>query len=107
MTAATIVGLDIKHEQFDIHELSDEGAVPATTGSGAVERLVNCIRRRCPDLVVIESRAEQEDFLAAKLTAEGLPVIVVNPTRVREYARTLGRLAKGRTTNAYILTRLA
>ena len=47
-----------------------------------------------PALVVLEATGGMEVRLAAALAAAGLPVAVVNPRRVRAFARATGRLAK-------------
>ena len=47
-----------------------------------------------PALIVLEATGGLEVRLAAALAAAGLPVAVVNPRRVRAFARATGRLAK-------------
>ena len=47
-----------------------------------------------PVLIVLEATGGFEITVAAALTAAGLPLAVVNPRQIREFARSTGRLAK-------------
>lgn len=60
-----------------------------------------------PELVVLEATGGLESHVSAFLTAHGLPVAVVNPRQVREFARATGRLAKTDTIDAQVLARFA
>lgn len=88
------VGVDVSKERLDVavrpsgqlfSEANDERAV-----SGLVKRLkaLGCTR------IVLEATGGYETLLAAALAAAALPVVVVNPRRVREFARAVGQLAK-------------
>ena len=57
--------------------------------------------------IVLEATGGYETVLAAALAAEGLPVVVVNPRWVRDYARSVGQLAKTDRIDAMILARFA
>jgi transposase len=59
-----------------------------------------------PALVVLEATGGQVR-LAADLAAAGLPVAVVNPRRVRAFARATGRLAKTDRQDAKAIARFA
>ena len=45
--------------------------------------------------------------IAAALLSKGLPAAIVNPKRVRDFARAMGRLAKTDSIDAYVLARFA
>ncbi len=56
-----------------------------------------------PAVVVVEATGGLEMSLTAALGAAGLPVAVVNPKRVRDFARATGRLAKTDKLDAQVL----
>ena len=60
-----------------------------------------------PALVVLEATGGLERLVAAALVAAGLPVAVVNPRQVRDFARAVGQLAKTDALDAALLARFA
>lgn len=60
-----------------------------------------------PTLIVLEATGGLEVPLAGALAAAGLPVVVVNPRQVRDFARATGQLAKTDRLDAQILARFA
>src|SRR5437879_12468641 len=70
---------------------------------GLCERLV----QERPCLIVLEANGGLETQLASGLAAAGLPVAVVNPRQVRDYARACGRLAKTDRIDALLLAAFA
>ncbi len=88
------VGIDISKARLDV--AVHEGGAPwvaAYDGPG-VSRLVARLKTLAPARIVVEATGGLETLLVAELAAVGLPVAVVNPRRVREFAKALGRLAK-------------
>ncbi len=58
-------------------------------------------------MVILEATGGFERWLGPSLAAAGLPVVVVNPRQVRDFARATGRLAKTDRIDAGILARFA
>ena len=58
-------------------------------------------------LVVMEATGGYEAALACALQASGLPVAVLNPRQARDFARSMGRLAKTDAVDARMLTEMA
>lgn len=58
-------------------------------------------------LVVMEATGGYEAALACALQAAGLPVAVINPRQARDFAKSMGRLAKTDTIDARMLAELA
>ena len=56
--------------------------------------LVNRLEALAPSLVVMEATGGFEVTVAAALGAAGLPLAVVNPRQIRDFARASGKLAK-------------
>ena len=57
-------------------------------------QLVPCVQALSPKLVVLEATGGFELGVVAALVAAHLPVVVVNPREVRDFAKSMGRLAK-------------
>ena len=60
-----------------------------------------------PALVDLEATGGYEADVAAAVALAGLPVAVVNPRQVRDFAKAIGRLAKTDALDADVLARLA
>lgn len=100
------VGIDVSKAQLDI-ALRPEGrfAVPndETGFAHGVERL-----QALPvALIVLEATGGLELPLIGALAAAGLPVVVVNPRQVRDFAKATGKLAKTDPLDAQILAHFA
>jgi len=88
------IGIDVAKDRLDVHvRPSGEAFAVARDGEG-VARLVERLRAMAPALIVSEATGGFEQVVAAALGAAGLPVVVVNPRQIRDFARALGRLAK-------------
>ena len=74
----------------------------ATDPSGLAALVAQC-QAQPVTLVVLEATGGYEAPLAAALATAGLPVAVVNPRQVRDFARALGRLAKTDRIDAQVL----
>jgi transposase len=68
-----------------------------------IETLVEQLTGHAPALIVLEATGGYEIPVVAALGAAGLPVAVVNPRQVRDFAKASGRLAKTDRIDAGIL----
>lgn len=74
------------------------------TGLAALVQRVSVLG---PALVVLEATGGYELAAVAALAAAALPVVVVNPREVRDFAKALGRLAKTDRLDAHLLAQFA
>jgi transposase len=72
-----------------------------------ITRLVRTISRLRPECVVLEASGGFERRLLERLAEEELPVALVNPRNIREFARASGRLAKTDAIDAAVLAHFA
>lgn len=97
------VGIDVAKDRLDVafgsqgQMISMEYTQPTT--AGLIERL----KKVSPSLIVLEATGGFERPLAASLAAAGLPVTVVNPRQIRDFARAIGKLAKTDALDARVL----
>jgi transposase len=88
------VGIDVAKDRLDVHlRPSGEAFAVARDGEG-VARLVERLRVLAPQLVVMEATGGYETIVASAVAAAQLPLAVVNPRQIREFARATGKLAK-------------
>ena len=101
------VGIDVAKAQLEI-ALRPTGETWTTPNTEAgIAPLVARLTSLRPTLVVLEATGGLEGPLTAALALAGLPVAVVNPRQVRDFARATGRLAKTDTLDAQVLAQFA
>jgi transposase len=94
MEQAICVGIDVSKDQLDVFVCPGNEAFPVARDGEGLAGLVERLKALAPGRVVLEATGGFEQVVAATLAAAGLPVIVVNPRQIRDFARALGRLAK-------------
>jgi transposase len=88
------VGIDVSKDRLDLH-LRPSGQSFAVARDGeALAALVEQLQRLAPMLVVMEATGGYETVVASAIAAAGLPLAVVNPRQIRDFARATGKLAK-------------
>ena len=88
------VGIDVAKDRLDVHvRPSGEAFAVARDGKG-LEDLADRLGGLDASLVVLEATGGYEVTVAAALCAAGLPLAVVNPRQIRDFARSTGQLAK-------------
>jgi transposase len=78
-----------------------------TYATGDLAPLVAALERRGATLIVVEATGGYELGCVAVCLAAGLPIVVVNPRQVRDFARASGRLAKTDAIDAHVLALFA
>lgn len=108
MTAlALFVGIDISKAQLDVAMRPSDERVTLPHDVRGIDEAVTRFRTLQPTLIVLEATGGIERPLVRACVAAGLPVIVVNPRQVRDFARATGQLAKTDRLDAQVLARFA
>ena len=101
------IGIDVSQDRLDAHvRPADESFVVARDSDGLaalIERLIAFD----PYLVVLEATGGFEVTVAAALVAAQIPLAVVNPRQIRDFARATGQLAKTDALDAKAIARFA
>jgi transposase len=88
------VGIDVSKHSLE-WVAGPEGAIHHLRNEPRpIAGLVHRLRSLAPERVLVESTGGYERLLVAKLAEAGLPVVVVNPRRVRSFGEGMGMLAK-------------
>jgi transposase len=101
------VGIDVAKERLDVHVRPAGESFAVARDGEAVEELAKRLTATMPTLIVLEATGGFETIVAAGLAAAGLPVAVVNPRQIRDFARATARLAKTDTLDAAVIAHFA
>jgi transposase len=102
----TYLGIDVSKATLDVAIY--EGAVRQVANDAiGMAALIAQLRASPPTLVVLEATGVYHHSVTAALVNAGLPVAVVNPRQVRDFARSVGQLAKTDRLDAQLLARFA
>ncbi len=94
-------------DHLDVSVSSEARVWRKTNNPEGIASLFESLGRVAPSLVVMESSGGYEYEVAAELAAAGHAVAVVNPRQVRDFARSIGRIAKTDEIDAAVLARFA
>lgn len=104
---AAFVGIDVAKDELVI-ALAPTGEVFTVRNAAAeVAALTARLQKVRPTRIVLEATGGYETLVATTLAAAGLPVAVVNPRQVRDFARSTGQLAKTDAIDAKVLAAFA
>jgi transposase len=101
------VGIDVSKAHLDVHvRPSGESSRVSHDDAGFVT-LIARVRPFTPTVVVLEATGGYEVTVAAALAGARLPVAVINPRQIRDFARATGQLAKTDTLDARVIALFA
>jgi transposase len=106
MEAARYVGIDVSAATLDV-AVQDGAVTQVPNETAGIAALVSELQAAPPTLVVLEATGAYHRSVTSALVAAGLPVAVVNPRQVRDFARSTGQLAKTDRLDAVLLARFA
>jgi transposase len=107
MPSATVVGIDVSKAALDVAVRPAGGAWRAANDAPGIAALVERVAALAPACIVLEATGGLERGASAALAAAGLPVAVVNPRQVRDFAKATGKLAKTDALDAAVLAHFA
>jgi transposase len=101
------IGIDVAKDRLDVHLRPAGEAFTVARDSEGIEALTARLTDLNPTLIVLEATGGFETVVAAGLAAAGLPLAVVNPRQIRDFARATGRLAKTDPLDAAVIAHFA
>ena len=106
MNGAThYVGIDVAKAHLDIAVHPSGEVWQVSHDAPGITNLLAQLAELAPALIVLEATGGLEMSLVGELANAQLPVVVVNPRQVRDFAKALGQLAKTDTLDAQVLAR--
>jgi transposase len=100
-------GVDVSKATLDVAITGEKEVQSFSNNEAGIIKLVNYLKTNSPELTIAESTGGLEKLLAGYLTAAGLQVAIVNPKRVRDFAKAKGKLAKTDNIDAMIMAEFA
>ena len=97
------VGIDVSKDRLDVVVLGEERGWQVDNTQAGIVRLVEQMQKLQPELIVVEATGGYQRAVVEALFWAGLAVAVVNPARVRQFARACGLLAKTDKLDAQVL----
>jgi len=88
------VGIDISKKDLDIAIRSTGEVLQVSNDEEGIAQLVKKMQQISPTLIVVEATGGFETAVASALGVAGMPLAIVNPRQARDFAKSLGRLAK-------------
>jgi len=97
------VGIDVSKAWLDTEAIPQSQSMRYGNDAAGIVALVEAMQAATPALIVVEATGGYETAVASALSAAGLPVVVVNPKQVRDFAKAMGILAKNDRIDARVL----
>lgn len=101
------VGIDVSKEWLDLHILPSNTRRSIPNTEEGCKKIAAMLKPLQPKNIVMEGTGGYEKLIATQLAEKELPVAVVNPRQVRDFARSLGILAKTDKIDAEVIARFA
>lgn len=101
------IGIDISKDHLDVADCMTQETWQTTNNEDGIAGLVESLISLNPPLIVLEATGGLEIPLASALVADRLPVAVVNPRQVRDFAKATGKLAKTDVIDSLVLAHFA
>jgi transposase len=101
------VGIDVSKDRLDVHVCPSGQIFAVARDSEGLGQLTDALRALSPALIVLEATGGFEITVAAALAGARLPLAVVNPRQIRDFARATGRLAKTDALDARVIALFA
>lgn len=107
MSDACMVGIDVAQATLAVAVLPAGRTWEVPHTDDGLATLVAELERLAPARVVLEGTGGLQAPAVAALALAGLPVVVVNPRQVRDFAKATGQLAKTDQLDAFVLAQFA
>ncbi len=97
------VGIDVSKGRLDVAVLGENQEKQVCNSQAGIKELVRWMLELQPKLIVVEATGGYQRSVVDAMFYAGLSVAVVNPARVRQFARACGLLAKTDKLDAQVL----
>ncbi len=88
------IGIDVSKAHLDVAIHGHPQTWQVENNGAGIAELIQRVQALTPTLILLEATGGFELHLVAELCAAHLPTVVTNPRRARNFARSVGKLAK-------------
>jgi transposase len=106
-TSKTVVGIDVSQDKLDVHISPENIKLQVMNNSKGHTKLIKFLKKCNPDQIVMEGTGGLERPIAIAIGKAKLPLAIVNPRQVRDFAKGIGQMAKNDAIDAFVLARFA
>lgn len=103
VNSPVFVGIDVSKATLDVALRPSSESWQISNDLEGIGHLVEKLGQAAPVLIILEATGGYEAACASALAVAGLPVTVINPRQARDFAKSLGRLAKTDRIDAAVL----
>jgi transposase len=97
------LGIDVSKDKLDVYDLQRRTLSTFTNNLEGIDSLKQHLMSHAEVAIVCEATGGYESLMALSLHHAGLRVSVVNPRRVRDFAKAMSKQAKTDALDAYVL----
>jgi transposase len=103
----TYVGIDVAKGSFDVNVNGQNKVRHFEYTDDKINECIEQLSKEQVELIVMEATGGYELKLAIKLQSAGLAISIVNPRRIRDFAKSMGLLAKTDKIDAQLIAQFA
>jgi transposase len=103
MNETTTVGIDVAKNTFDVYIDTTCQFLHLENTAEGILILLDELRNLTISRIVMEATSKYHYLLTSMLSADELPVAVINPRQIKNFARAMGRVAKSDPIDAKII----
>ena len=107
MSTECFVGIDVSKDTLDVSLYPTQDTHRVANDQTGIDELIHKLQRVDPRLIVCEATGGYETLTVSLLAASGLPVVLVNARQIRDFAKSIGQLAKTDAIDAGVIARFA
>ena len=107
MNSEAYIGVDVSKDLLDVKVLPSEQTQQFPNDDPGVKKFASFAKKMDPQLIVFESTGGLEMLAVSSLIENNMPVVVINPRQIRDFAKATGKLAKTDSIDADTIARFA
>jgi transposase len=107
MSTNLFVGIDVSKDKLDVAVYPSNQMFNFENDQNGLDQLAQRLEDLKPQLIVFESTGGYELLAVTTLYAARLPVVVINARQIRDFAKSVGKLAKTDTIDAQVIAHFA
>ena len=99
------IGIDVSKEKLDVAVRPTGEFMSFSNNEDGISYVFDFVKSFSPSLIVLEATGGLETAAVGMLAGKDLPVVVINPRQVRDFAKATGKLAKTDMIDAHLIAR--
>ena len=107
MNTECFVGIDVSKDTLEVGVYPSLDAYSVSNSDQGLDELALRLKALGPQLIVCEATGGYETQVVSRLAAAELPILVANARQVRDFAKSIGKLAKTDAIDAGVIARFA